>query len=51
MIAMVMLVLDARETAQTKAGIWQIQDHNMGPVARAKTIYDTGSLLFTNMNL
>lgn len=31
MIAMVMRVLDARETAQTEAGIWQSYDHNMSP--------------------
>lgn len=31
MIAMVMCVLDARETAQTEAGIWQSYDHNTSP--------------------
>lgn len=37
-IAMVMCVLDAKETAEAEAGIWQRRDHNMSPlVFRAHT--------------
>lgn len=35
MIAMVMRVLDARQTAQTEAGVWQSHDHNMSPFSCA----------------
>lgn len=35
MIAMVMHVLDARETAKTEAGIWQSHDHNTSPFSCA----------------
>lgn len=49
MIAMVMRVLDARQTAQTEAGFWQSHDHNMSPVSCA--LKPSISLLFTNAAL